>query len=306
MSEIVQNPLLRRSLNARYLRLTLKQCELYHARYARMFRSWPHRPSKGGVWKVRFAGKTILMPLRADMLWLDWDSAVAILGHDADIKDKYARLVSSAPKPDLFLDIGANYGTHSLLFAAHGIQVVSFEPNPGCLEFYETACRLNGLKPNWESVAVGACEGTLQLVFPERDTWLGSTDPERIALVQSWGPTRTLEVKVDTVDGYMRRHPDLSVKRRIVMKIDVEGSEIEVLTGGQETIRKSKPLIIFESNTAQTRPPIAKFMTEVGYEIRTLPWGDDRANDPLSYDQFMSSRKTNFIATPREGGQVPS
>jgi hypothetical protein len=65
-------------------------------------------------------------------MWLDWFLALATLGDDSTVKKTYAAIVSSSRKPDLFLDVGANYGTHSLLFLAHGIRTWSFEPNARC------------------------------------------------------------------------------------------------------------------------------------------------------------------------------
>jgi FkbM family methyltransferase len=297
---MVQIPLLRRWLNARYLTFTPAQRAVYHWRYSKLFRGWIPRQLQPGAWKVEFASKPIFMPLRAEMMWLDWDTAVSIVGHDVEIKETYAWLVSSEHKPDLFLDIGANYGTHSLLFATHGIPVVSFEPNPSCFDYHEVACKLNGLKPNWEFLALGSGEGTIDLVFPEQDTWHGSTSPETIAAVKAWGPVRTLAVKVATLDGYVHRNAHLADKRRTLMKIDVEGSEIDVLLGAQQTIRRLTPVIIFESNSPNTRPGLAKFMEEIGYNICILPWRHDSASQPLRYAEFMNSPMTNFIAVPSE------
>ena len=40
-----------------------------------------------------FAGKISKMPLRNSSLWLDWDLALAITGHDAEVKETYENLV---------------------------------------------------------------------------------------------------------------------------------------------------------------------------------------------------------------------
>src|ERR1700722_9247274 len=51
-------------------------------------------------------------------------------GHDSELKQTYASLIQLEHPPRLVLDIGANYGTHSIIFLSHDIETVSFEPNP--------------------------------------------------------------------------------------------------------------------------------------------------------------------------------
>ena len=69
-------------------------------------------------------------PLRPEQARLDWAAAVSILGHETMIKDTYAYLLSQpGRKFDVFLDAGANYGTHSLLFAASGVTTLDKDRN---------------------------------------------------------------------------------------------------------------------------------------------------------------------------------
>jgi hypothetical protein len=75
--------------------------------------------SADGLWRLRFAGTQIVLPLRRESFWLDWGFALGVLGHDAEVKRTYEMLLLS-DRPDLFIDIGANYGTHSMLMAAAG------------------------------------------------------------------------------------------------------------------------------------------------------------------------------------------
>lgn len=49
------------------------------------------------------------------------------------------------------------------------------------------------------------------------------------------------EIKIKTLDSYMFKKIDL-------IKIDTEGFEFEVLKGGEASIKKYKPIIIFEAN----------------------------------------------------------
>jgi hypothetical protein len=110
----------RRVLNMVYIKLTPYQRIIIHDECARLFRNSKIRGSSGS-WHIVFANKIIQMPLSAARFWLDWDLAVSIVGHDLEIKEEYEILINSTERPELFIDIGANYGTHSLLFLVHHI-----------------------------------------------------------------------------------------------------------------------------------------------------------------------------------------
>ena len=116
------------ALYAIYSLLSIPQRERFHSEFAKLFRNGITR-SRPGTWSVNFAGKDILIPLNPDTLWLDWDLAVSILRHDTELMETYAGLIGHRSyRPQVFVDIGANYGTHSLLFLVHGLPALSFEP----------------------------------------------------------------------------------------------------------------------------------------------------------------------------------
>jgi hypothetical protein len=118
----------RKALYAIYSLLSVPHRERFHSEFAKLFRNGITR-SRPGTWSVKFAGKDILIPLSPDTLWLDWDLAVSIPGHDTEVKETHAALIGHrSNRPQVFVDIGANCGTHSLLFLVHGIPSLSSEP----------------------------------------------------------------------------------------------------------------------------------------------------------------------------------
>ena len=126
----------------------------------------------------------------------------------------------------MFFDVGASYGLHSLRLLAHGIRVVSFEPNPRCHAFFTECCRANGLTPCIEPLAVGEFCGSVNFAAPGDRTWHGSTLPEvweswRGSAIDRWSVP---QVSLDTYVAEQGPVPDL-------IKIDVEGSEDAVLRG---------------------------------------------------------------------------
>ncbi len=303
LRNLVCSPSTRWFINRSYHSLTPSERSKFHWRYAKIFRDFEPTRFKAGMWTVKFLRKQIKLPLRPDMMWLDWDTAISIVGHDMEIKETYANLIFSPQKPDLFIDIGANYGTHSLLFLAHGITTVSFEPNPVCLKYHKVACDLNALVPRWEPVAVGAKQGSAELLFPERDTWLGSISPETKDSIKSIGSVCVENVNVVTLDDYLANSLSLRDKRNILIKIDVEGGEFDVLSGGRKTIETKAPKIIFESNDPGKRTQLAKFMDEVNYAISLLPWQADQAPQVLQADEFTANHMTNFLAMPKQASR---
>jgi len=54
-----------------------------------------------------------------------------------------------------------------------------------------------------------------------------------------------------------------------LIKIDVEGHELEVLEGGLETIRRDKPVLIIEDN-AEQRTAIRELLASLGYRSTTF------------------------------------
>ncbi len=153
----------RGALNALYRSRSWDQKERIHARFAKIFRDY-QGTFDPGVWQVEFAGRTVRVPLSKARAWLTWDLALSVAGHEPEIKQTYETILGFGPR--LVLDVGANYGTHSLLFLVHGIRTISFEPNPNCHASINELCTANGVTPVLEPVAVGRLRGIHRVVVP--------------------------------------------------------------------------------------------------------------------------------------------
>ena len=287
----------RRYLNAVYGLLGPTSQALVHESYAKLFREGTGEPIEDGVWSVRFAGKIIHLPITVERAWLDWDIALSILGHDCEVKQTYAAILQSSSRPDVFLDIGANYGTHSLLFLVHGVDALSFEPNPVCAPYLMEVCHLNYVSPKLFNVALGEKDGNAELLFPEGEEWLGSTDPEIQRRLADRPGVKKIAVVVQRLDNYIA---DVS-GRRVLIKLDTEGNELSVLRGGAAMLQTLKPAIIFESFAGPQREALDSFLAAHEYRTYRLPWRPRRAQGPLAHVEFLSSEETNFVALPNQG-----
>jgi FkbM family methyltransferase len=281
----------RTALNWYYRTLDPKARQSFHSSFARIFRDrrWP---VQSGEWELSFAGRSFKVPLRRESMWHDWDASVSIVGNDVEIKVTYERLLQSPLRPEIFIDIGANYGTHSILFLLAGVPTVSIEPNSQCRDWFTRMCALNGLEPQWCNFALGENNGMTRLAFPERDTWFGATASETQAELQRNHRLTWMDVPVKKLDELADRLGSGAA----LIKIDVEGAELPVLHGGANYIRTAKPLIIFENNHFQ-RKRMHRFFGGLDYRLYNLPWNPDRpALGLLDEAGFESSAARNFIA----------
>jgi FkbM family methyltransferase len=288
---IVSRRGLRDPLNRWYEKLNEQAKERFYVRYAKIYRNSTARLDAGG-WTVTFLDNKIILPLRPDYAWLDWDNAVSILGHDLEIKQTYEALLASNQRPDCFMDVGANYGMHSMLFMSAGIPVIAFEPNPSCVACFKAIQRLNGFSGRLEFVAVGNQIGTTQLVYPERETWLGSLSVNVVSSLKGRGNVKVQETQIKRLDDYFDDLPGGS----LVIKIDVEGLELEVLQGASRILSTRNPRIIFESNDRNIRPDLCKTFEKYNYGVYSLPWRPSTSAKPLKTDEFFSNPDHNFIA----------
>jgi FkbM family methyltransferase len=291
---------LRTMLNRWYTTFDETEKSLFYDRYAKIFRG-SKTSVEPGEWTITFAGREVRLPLRPSFSWLDWDNAVSILGHDVEIKQTYAALLASDQRPVLFMDVGANYGTHSILFLAAGVPVIAFEPNTSCYPCFRTVCQLNGLSGRWEPVAVSSRPGSIQLVYPEKETWLGSISEEIASRLKDRNGVVEQRVPVKTLDDYLNDIPPGVV----ILKIDAEGSELEVLRGASQVLDICKPRIVIESRETKTRRDLCQLLERFGYDVHSLPWAPSSPARPLGIDEFIASPGNNFIAIPRDGAAKP-
>lgn len=140
---------------------------------------------------------------------------------------KLERALTITPGRRLVLDIGAHVGLWSRVLAGHFDCVVAFEPVPEHI-----ACFRHNLadSPNVElhTIALGETAGMAR-IDPVADN-------SGNAHVTNAG---VIEVEVARLDAFAFTGVDL-------IKIDVEGFEDFVVRGGEETIRREKPVLVVE------------------------------------------------------------
>ncbi len=136
------------------------------------------------------------------------------------------------------LDIGANIGYFALIEAecvGNKGKVYVIEPIPKSFELLLRNVRINNYK-NCElfNMAFSNKKGESYIYQSERLNW-SSMKPNKYRDMQN-----KIKVKVDTVDNFLREKekPDL-------IRMDVEGHELEVFEGMEETLNSINHLILF-------------------------------------------------------------
>jgi len=184
--------------------------------------------------------------------------------------DLSRRISSLAKRGGLLVDVGANAGYFSCIWAASNPanEVYAFEPSPRTLSMLrENVSALDNPKRiNIFDGALGKESGTLDFdVGPEEQSSWGG-------LVNS-ASARTIQVKVSRLDDLIP--PDINVS---VLKVDTEGADTWVLMGAKNLLRQKRiKHIFFEANLDRMeklgiQPDEAeRYLVNLGYKV--CPFG---------------------------------
>jgi FkbM family methyltransferase len=137
------------------------------------------------------------------------------------------------------LDIGANIGNHSRVFAQRFAAVHAFEPNPPTLELLRFNTR-GAANVAVHGHGLGDRPGTFDLV--EDPANMGGSS----MAAQTVPGGSVVRVRVERLDDL-----DINTSRLCFIKIDVEGFEPAVLRGAERTLREAQPLIVLEQHTRE-------------------------------------------------------
>lgn len=155
---------------------------------------------------------------------------------------------------DFIIDAGANVGNHSLFFAGEaGCRVLAIEPVNLTHDLLVQNIGHNGLE-NFifaRRFGLGASNG-LAVVEHFDNNNLGSA---RLDMSLDG------EVVVRTLDSL----PEVQTNEVALIKIDVEGMEIDVLAGSREIIVRDSPLIVCECQTTDEFIEVSGALSKYGY-----------------------------------------
>lgn len=138
-------------------------------------------------------------------------------------------------KKGIALDIGANIGNHAIFFSEIFDKVYAFEPNPKVFKLLE----INSFDYNIIPKNFGISDVNCKQNFKINSNIGGS---HIIKNMRGRKDSNIIQIDVKKLDGLR----ELSKETISLIKIDIEGHEINALNGGKKLILKSRPIILFE------------------------------------------------------------
>lgn len=152
-----------------------------------------------------------------------------------------------------FVDIGAHIGYYSLKATVPlgpSGRVLAIEPNPETLR--KLRANIAASRARIITVEPVACSGSESIVelFAGPSTNTGETSLSRANASQDGPSTATYRVRARPLDAIIR---EAGVSRVDAVKIDVEGAELMVLKGAQDTLDRFHPVVLAEVVESQLR-----------------------------------------------------
>jgi FkbM family methyltransferase len=143
---------------------------------------------------------------------------------------------------DLFIDIGANIGSYTVLASAHvGAETFSFEPVPSTFSHLINNISINQIMDKVRPFNIGLGSQKSMIKF--------TSTLDTMNHVASQDEVGTINVSIELLDDILQ-----DTKSPILLKIDVEGFETEVIKGASKTLAKSGlKAIIIELNGSGAR-----------------------------------------------------
>jgi FkbM family methyltransferase len=201
----------------------------------------------------------------------------SIIGRSLELYGEYGQseldfFLWLANPEHVIYDIGANIGTYTVAFASSGAQVFAFEPNPKNYALLDTNTKdLNNVKVY--HVAVGS---KTQKVF---------CNDFDLDVRSNYGAMNINESSGTAVD--MISLDNLAIPAPTMIKIDVEGSEFDVLLGMQNKIKENMPVIVYEAHETKQFAEIFNLLKSLDYRLVWLQC--------MNYNQKNFKQNTNNV-----------
>ena len=176
-------------------------------------------------------------------------------GREEDVNEL---ILKSLSEGDVFIDVGSNIGYYSILagkIVGEKGQIVAIEPIPDTVNVLNLNVKLNALKniivipkAAWTNPSI------LNIYLPEGNYgWASAV---------KWYGNKSFTIEAVPLDDIAKKIPAIKL-----LKIDVEGSEYQVLIGAKETLEKTKHIVL---ELSENSDEIQRMLEEAGFKIRKL------------------------------------
>lgn len=219
--------------------------------------------------QTSFPERELFLRLKHGDLWFEsslglgelWPYIEVYSGHEYD-----SEIIRFEPQ-DVILDVGANIGLFAIRYGKEfpTVPVHCFEPNPRVYKRLVRNLEANGLT---NVVAINAAAGDsagIRPFFVGRVTVTGSMIQNGDRAAEPAFYTEVIDL-----DAFCKARSIASIG---LLKIDVEGAEMEVLRGAQDALQVTKALMI-ECHSDELAASVEAFLAARGFEVtfRNVHW----------------------------------
>ena len=168
-----------------------------------------------------------------------------------------AWLFSTVSKGRAYVDVGHSTGWFAVPVAMMGVEVWGFEPLPNAYKRAKENMALNGVDYTLINKAVSDSSGEATFRYKARLplTSGGTLEPK------VHGGNDRMTVEVTTLDETLPADMDVSL-----IKVDVEGHEINVLRGAEKVIARCRPSMVLEANSHDKLMELETWLNNHDYE----------------------------------------
>jgi len=205
-----------------------------------------------------------------------------------DYEEELWWLLERLKSEDRMIDVGANIGIYSL-HASRRVgkkgRIIAFEPTPETHQILVENTKLNDCSNViCEKIALGGRNGTFRLVAGDR--------PASNSIIEATDSFDGRDHVIGmTLDGYCDRH---QIGKINFIKVDIEGGEAAFFRGALNTLRKDRPVVVFESLHTGPLYPEREILIHNGYKLYILNRGT------MEEALLKTSSSGNVLAIPSE------
>lgn len=181
---------------------------------------------------------------------------------DSLVSSGFHQIGGKNTSDSIFIDVGANIGLFTNRYSRYFKRTLAFEPSPITFALLRANVTLCGSSnATLLECALSNRSSTMRLSLRPSGN-LGQA--QLIRSDSADGGEATAEVRVERLDAVLEEVGESA--QVALMKIDVEGHELEVLEGAEKCLRRDAPVILYENNHVNGGDPCVKFLMNLGYD----------------------------------------
>jgi FkbM family methyltransferase len=191
--------------------------------------------------------------------------------------------------PGIVIDVGANMGVHTIPLAKElarqGRRMLSFEPQPVIFQQLCANLALNGLMNVLAlPYACGSTSGVVSFAPPD---YANQGNFGGIAMSAQGGISAVMTAPCHTLDEIVQE------AQVTLIKIDVEGFELEVLKGAKNVLNHFHPVLYVENDRPDKSAALIQWLMDNGYR---LWWHTPALYNPKNFRENAENIFANILS----------